>query len=139
MADLSITAANVLASATARTVTGVAGATITAGQPLYIDTADGNALKPAQNTSTKSAFVGIALHAAADGQPITYCSRDEDFTIGATVAVGQVYILSDNAGGIAPISDAGSGDFIVVVGIGKSTTKIKTLADAVLRADAAKA
>lgn len=40
MADLTITAANVTAGALATTVTGTAGATITAGQLVYLDTRD---------------------------------------------------------------------------------------------------
>jgi hypothetical protein len=38
MADISITAASVAASSAASKVTGVAGATITAGQVVYLDT-----------------------------------------------------------------------------------------------------
>jgi hypothetical protein len=41
MADLTITAANVLASGQATKETGVAGATITAGQPVYKEAATG--------------------------------------------------------------------------------------------------
>lgn len=139
MADLSITAANVLKSATAQTATGTAGATITAGQALYIDTSDSNKLKLAQATSTKYAFAGIALHAAASGQPIAYVTQDAELTIGATVAVGVVYGLSDTAGGICPVADNGSGDYATVIGIGVSTTKISVLVSSFLQAKAARA
>jgi hypothetical protein len=138
MADLSITAANVLKSATAQVATGVAGASITAGQTLYVDAGDSNKLKLCMTTSTRYAVAGIALHAAASGQPISYVTRDPEFTIGATVAVGIPYGVSDTAGGIAPMSDNGTGDYATFVGIGISTTKIAVLADSILRAGAAK-
>ena len=139
MANLSITAANVLASAAAQKERGTAGATITAGQPLYKDSSDSDKLKPAQATASKQGFVGIALNGAASGQPVEYVTRDTELTIGATVAVGIVYVLSATAGAICPHADLTTGDYGVVVGIGISTTKISTLADAALRAGAAKA
>lgn len=139
MADLSVTAASVLPGATATIQTGVAGATITAGQPLYKDSSDGNSLKPAQATSTKYQCVGIAIGGAADGQYVSYVTKDDDFTPGATVAVGVAYFVSATAGGLAPIADATTGDYVSVVMVGKSTTKCKVYCDAITRADAAKA
>ena len=139
MADITITAANVVKGATAQTTTGVAGATITAGQTLYVDSADSNKLKLAQATSTKYAVAGIALHGASSGQPITYVTRDAGLTIGGTVAVGVPYGLSDTAGGICPMSDNGTADYASYIGIGISVTKIAMLADSILWAGAAKA
>ena len=139
MADVTITAANVVAGATAQISTGTAGATITAGQALYIDTADSNKLKLAQATAAKFAFAGIALNGAASGQPVSYVTRDAGLTIGGTVAVGIPYGLGDNAGGVAPMSDNGTGDYATFIGIGISVTKIAVLVDPLLRAGAAKA
>ena len=45
MAAISITAANVLKSSTGQVSVGTAGATITAGQSVYIDTSDSNKIK----------------------------------------------------------------------------------------------
>ena len=44
---------------------------------------------------------------------------------GATVAVGQTYVVSATAGGIALESDIGSGVFMSLIGIGISTSQIK--------------
>lgn len=123
MADISVTAANVAKSALAVTRTGRAGATITAGQPVYEDSTDSFDLKPAQaDTAVKAKCVGIALHGASDGQPLTYVVSG-DLTAGATLVVGQVYVVSDAAaGGIAPIADLGTGDFPTILGIAKSTS-----------------
>ncbi len=45
MADLSITAANVLRGSNARVETGIFGATVTAGQVVYRDASDNNKFK----------------------------------------------------------------------------------------------
>lgn len=118
MADLTITAANVVSGANAVTRQGVAGATITAGQPLYQDSADSYALKPARaNAAATDLVVGIALHGAADGQPITYQSEGA-INVGATLVVGTIYVLSAAAaGGIAPSGDLASGNYVTVLGV----------------------
>ncbi len=124
MADISITAANVLASAQATKKTGVAAATITAGQTLYklvagtIGLADANGATPLFNIE------GISLHAALAGQPITYVTADPQFTFGGTVAIGDVVIASATAGGIAPVADKVSGWYVTELGVAISTTKI---------------
>ncbi len=124
MADISITAANVLASAFATKNSGVAASTITAGQTLYrlangtIAPADANGTTPAFN------ILGISLHAALAGQPITYVTSDPQFQFGGTVAIGDVVIASATAGGIAPIADKVSGWYVTELGVAISTTKI---------------
>lgn len=126
MADYSVTASAVLASGTATKVTGVAGATITAGQALYADAGDGNKLKlaDADASAAASTVVGIALHAALSGQPITYATADDDFTHGLTgVSTADIIILSSTAGALCPAADLSSGEFPVVVMVAKSSTK----------------
>lgn len=123
--DLSVTAASVLAGPNARKRTGVAGATITAGQTVYEDTADSSKFKLADNNaSTMTAkCVGIALHGASNGQPLTVVYEDDDFQPGATLVTGTIYVLSSTAGGIAPASDLTSGNFPVVLFVAKSASK----------------
>lgn len=112
MANLSVTAASVLASATALTGAGIAGATITAGQPIYKDTADSNKLKLADaNASAATAVVeGIALNGAATGQPVSFVYQDDVFTPGGTLVVGETYVVSATAGSLCPIADLTTGD-----------------------------
>lgn len=129
MADVSITPANVLKGSNAKTRRGTAGATITAGQALYVDTADSNKLKLADAGAAATAVVaGIALHGAASGQPIEYVTEDDDFTPGFTMSLSgsgddAVYVLSNTAGAIKPVPDLTSGDYPVVLMVAKSTTK----------------
>lgn len=106
MADLTVSASGIAKGTNATFDTGVAGASITAGQPLYKDTANNNVLKPAVNTSSTACVVaGIALHAAATGQPIQYQTSGDLYMTGTTLPVGSVYVLSATAGGMCPVAD----------------------------------
>lgn len=118
MADITITATGVVAETDAIVVDGTAGGTITAGMPLYIDSANNNVLKPADGnvTAAEAAVVGIALHGASSGQPIKYQTRGQ-IKINATLTVGQIYVLSTNAGNIAPVSDLTTGTYTTIIGV----------------------
>jgi len=128
MAAISITAASVLPSSTATIDQGVAGATITQGQALYIDTSDSNKLKlaDANGTAPANTFAGIAVNAASSGQKITYCSKDlGGFTVGGTVAVGDDVWLSGTAGGITKTrADLTTGDTVIHLGVINSSGKL---------------
>jgi hypothetical protein len=125
MADLTITAANVLAGSGSKKVNGTAGATVTAGQVVYLDSAT-DTYKLADNDSGTAAVrspAGIALHASLSGQPLTILTAGS-ITIGATTAIGTVYCLSSTAGGICPSADIATGDYNTILGIGTSVTAI---------------
>ncbi len=126
MANYTVTAASVLASVGATTRTGVAGATITAGQYLYIDTANSNVLKlaDANGTAVERVVAGVALHASLTGQPIKYATLDPAFVPGfTTAAVGDIVILdSATPGDAQPSADATAGDYVTVLGVMTSTT-----------------
>lgn len=123
MADLVITAASVVAGATAALGRGTAGATITAGQALYYDSATAT-YKLADSDSATAAVrtcAGIALHASLSGQPIAFIISGP-ITIGATMTAGVAYYLSKTAGGICPVADIASGGYSTIIGIATSTT-----------------
>lgn len=123
MADLSITAANVVAGSGATVREGTAGATVTAGQVLYLDSS-ANTLKLADCNSATAAVrspIGIALHAASSGQPLAYLTQGL-ITIGATVTGGVAYYLSGTAGGIRPVADNTTGDYPTIIGIATSAS-----------------
>lgn len=124
MANLTITVASVAPGSTAQTANGIAGATITAGAGVYIDTANSNVIKPALATSLlASTLAGIALHGALTGQPITYIAAGT-YTAGATVAVGTTYVVSATSGLLCPVADLASTNYVSHVGIATSTTVI---------------
>lgn len=125
MADLSVTAASVVEGTDAVRRHGIAGATVTAGQPVYKDSTDSNQLKPTINSAAASAVaVGIALHAASDEQPLAYISSG-NLNPGATVVVGEIYCVSVNSGGIAPEADVLSADYMTVLGVGSTSSNIQ--------------
>lgn len=123
MAALIQTAASVVEGAGANKASGTAGGTLTAGMPLYEDTADGNKLKAARaNAATTAIVKGIALNNASSGQPITYQSGGE-INLGATLVVGEVYCLSDLvAGQIVPYIDLGTLDYVIPLGVAKTAS-----------------
>lgn len=122
MADLTITAANVVHDINAVYATGTAGATITAGQALYLDSGT-STLKLADANASQAAAtcVGISLHGASSGQPIKY-QISGDITIGATITVGGIYVVSATAGGIAPVADLTTGMYTTVLLIGRTAS-----------------
>ena len=124
MADITQTAANVRAYAGASTQTVTAGETIEAGDLVYKDSADDNEYKACDTSSTaKAAAEGMALTNAGDGESLIIVTKGE-VNPGGTVAVGEIYTVSDNAGKWAPAADNGTGDFVTVCGIGTTTSKI---------------
>jgi hypothetical protein len=122
MADLTITAANVVPGAGAVILNGIAGATITAGQVVYLDPAD-NRYKLA-DCDNASAIIrdarGIAVNGASTGQPLGVQIGGE-LALGATLTAGEAYYLSPIAGGIAPRADILSGDNTVLIGLARTT------------------
>lgn len=125
MADLSITAGSVVKGTGAVTVQGLAGETITAGMAVYLDSSANLYKKASTSTATTAAVVGIALNGASLNQPIVVQTAGQ-ITIGATVAAGVWYEVSDTGGGIRATSDAGhnTGDFCTLIGGGISATTI---------------
>ena len=123
MADLVITAASVVAGSGASKPSGTAGATITAGQAVYLDSTDGKYKLADCNSATAAVRspAGIALHGALASQPLTILSSGP-VTIGAALTAGVAYYLSGTAGGIRPVADNITGDYPVILGIATSTT-----------------
>lgn len=123
MADLVITASAVVAGAGSKVVPGTAGATITAGQVVYFDSAT-NKYKLADADDAAAAVrtpIGVALNGASDDQPIDVL-KSGDLTLNAVLTAGTAYYLSATPGGIAPLADLGVGDDVVLIGVAKSTT-----------------
>ena len=123
MADLSITAANVVSGSGATITKGVAGTSITAGQALQVN-GSGNLVLAKADTLADATCVGIALNNAASGQPVLYQSAG-NINIGATLSVGTLYVVSGaTAGNIAPISDMSTGNYETVLGYASTTSNL---------------
>jgi hypothetical protein len=128
MADITVTAANVaLGASTTPTQIVQYGEAVTQGQPLYRLAADGKWYRTDANDGVAKAVVGaialtpgatnafglVALPSSVAGQSLV--------NLGATLAVGTVYAVSANVGGIAPIADITSTQFVTVIGIATTT------------------
>ena len=123
MTDISITAANVLAGTNSTHKSGTSGATITAGQVVYLEDSS-NTWKLADNNSATAAVrtaQGIALNGASAGQPL-FVLTGGDITIGGTLTAGVAYYLSDTPGGICPVADVGSGEYSCLLGMATSAS-----------------
>jgi hypothetical protein len=118
MADITITAANVVAGSDASTENGIAGATITAGQVIYLDSSTNKYGLADSDSATAGirAPRGIALNGAAANQPLGVL-RSGTITIGGTLTAGVAYYLSNTPGGICPVADVGAGEYSVLLGL----------------------
>lgn len=127
MADLTVTAANVVAGTDSVFEYGVLGATVTAGQVLYKDTTASDVWKLADNNGATALIrtpVGIALNGGSSGQPVKV-HKSGSYTSGATMTAGLAYYLSDTPGGLCPIADVGAGEYVSFIGVATSTTVLK--------------
>lgn len=125
MVDIAVTAANVAQSTGANIKSGTTGAAVTAGQSLYIDTANSNVLKlaDADDTALTATVCGIAINTAASGQIVNYQSQGT-INPGGTAVVGTIYVASGTAGGIAPSTDLASSDYTTIIGVGTASNAI---------------
>lgn len=124
MADLSITAASVVAGANAVLIHGMtAGETLTAGKTAYMEASTKLIKMADSNSATAEAKTPayFILNGAATGQPVSLL-KEGDLTIGATLTPGSPYFQSETPGGIQPAADLASGEYVTQVGIAKSTT-----------------
>lgn len=123
MADITITAASVVASSNAARDIGTAGETIAAGKAIYLSSTTGKWMLADSNSATVEArkAIAIALNGASLNQPVSIM-KNGDVTIGATLTPGVAYYLSDTQGGICPIADVGAGEYVCLLGLAKSAT-----------------
>jgi len=124
MADLSGTAANGQPGTGAVIKSGTFGATITAGQSVYLDPND-NKFKAfdANLSATAGTLYGVALNGGANGQPANVIVGG-NYNPGATVAVGTIYVGSATAGGICPAADLATGHYTNVLGVATTASNI---------------
>jgi hypothetical protein len=125
VADLSITAANVIPQSNANIIPGTAGATITAGNTVYYDSGSGTyKLALCSAVAASATLIGIAMNGASSGQPVDVMISG-DVAIGATVIEGTGYYLSGNAGMISTTAITTSTFYPSFVGMAINTTTIR--------------
>lgn len=128
MADLAITASLVKKGVGAQVNSSLlAGAVITAGSPVYLDTTAGTVKLTDANVAAASLCDGISLHAAEIGQPISFITSGALFEHGLTgVVAGDVLYASETVGRITKLfSDIASASTVITLGIATSATVAK--------------
>lgn len=128
MADLVIVPASVISQEGSTVESGVAGQTITAGQPVYKSTAagasDGKYMLSDNNGATPETKLvrGLARNGASAGQPLSV-HRAGPIVLGATLVPGARYYLAETPGGIQPEADlVTAGENICLIGLAASAT-----------------
>jgi len=130
MADLVITPSDVLVTPGFETSvrTGNAGEPINAGQSVFLDSADNLIKKSDKTAESTGRIIGVAVNTASvAGQPISYVQENARVTVGSVVSVGETYVIS-TAGGISPVLDLASTEYLGYVGYGFSATEILVMA-----------
>lgn len=123
MADLTVTAANVQPGTGAKMIAGTFGASVTAGQSVYLDATDNKFKLFDANGSGTTVLAGVAMNGGANGQPANVLVAG-NYNPGATVAVGTVYVGSATAGAVCPAADLASGHYTNVLGVATTTSNI---------------
>jgi hypothetical protein len=123
MADLTITAANVVSGSGATVERGSFGEAVTAGQVVYKSSTTNKYMKADSNSVTVEArhALGIALNGGSLDQPAEV-QKSGKITIGAALTAGSDYYLSDTPGGICPRADVGTGEYVCLLGLAESSS-----------------
>lgn len=127
MADLTQTAANVAPRAGCAILLVTAGEAITQGMPVYRSQSDSKYYKADSDASATADVAGIAATpSSADGDRFVIAKNKSgstaDINLGATLTQGETYVVSTNAGAVAPIGDLTTGDYISYLGVASSTS-----------------
>lgn len=125
-ADVTITSVTPSSSAAGINRTHIAGEALSVGNLVYRKASDLKIYKADANSATAEVRVvyGIVVSAAASGAPCVVVTEDPALTLGATLTKGTAYVLSATAGGLAPLADMTTGDYVHVIAIGATTSTI---------------
>jgi hypothetical protein len=101
------------------------GATIAVGNSVYLDTTDNEyKLADCDSTVITAAAKGLAITPGVDGG-LGYIARGGSvILVGTTLVVAESYIVSDTPGGMKPIGDKASGDWVTKIGNAATTTQL---------------
>ena len=126
MADLSITAANVLQTAGTSVSSGVASTAITRGQYIYTLANGTIGLADSNGTTPSNSITGCSLVDVSTGQTCFYVASDTSFTPGFSAVAGDTIWLSDTPGAATKTyADIASGSTVIALGLMTSSTVMK--------------
>lgn len=125
--DVSQTPANVTWVSGNRPIVVKAGATILAGQPVFLNTTTLEHELADADTDAASNFAGISLTGGVDGRDMLIAPPGAVINWGATLTAGTIYVVSTTAGAVAPWADLATGDYVVVLAIGAGTANAEII------------
>ena len=131
MAAISPTAANIRLGTGATSATGTAGETLTAFALVYLKAADGKLWLAINSSEAAANIVGMTLSAASADGLVSYSPSTAGTHINSSSALWTdrlTYIVGDVAGQMMDAADAGSGDYVTVVGVADGTTSLQWVA-----------
>lgn len=128
MATITLTAANVRVGTSGTASVGVAGEAITAGDFLYLKSADGKYWKAVNTSEAEADIVGVALTNASTDGNVAYLNIVDQVTYldhsTAVFTQGKTYVVGDTAGTIMDAGDISTSDYVTVAGVAASTTSL---------------
>lgn len=123
MADLSgITAVRPTSTTITRSVK--AGATCSIGQTVQFDTTDNEQKLADASAQATARTTGIVMTSGVDGGYMIIATGGEVELVGASMTIGDSYVQSATAGGIAPEADLTTNDWVTNIGRAKTATQI---------------
>lgn len=125
MADVVHTPTGALAGANPTIQPVTWGGTVTGGMPVYEHT-DSKHYAALNDTLLHAAVKGYALSAGSIGQRGSIITSGA-LTLSGGMTKGVVYYCSPNGGGIAPVADVASADYVFILGVATSTTNLKII------------
>lgn len=107
------------------------GATVSAGQPVYQDTADGEyKLTDADASLATAKARGIAMTPGVDGGYGIIARSGSIILVGTTMTQGVTYYVGPTAGEIVPDGDVASADYVTQLGTASSATQLRLAIEA---------
>ena len=122
MADISVTAANVIKGSNPVVKTVQAGVAVTAGQVVYQDTSDKKYKLADADAQATAVAAGIALNDAAANQPMEI-QTEGNIDVGGTLVKAEILIVSVTAGNLSrsTATDSITGKYMTSLGICTAT------------------
>lgn len=126
MANLTQTAANVGIQGSCQLASVKVGEAVTQGQPGYYNSSDTQYYQSDANaSSTTAAARGIFLTAQSTVGNSAVFAFEGDVNLGATLTIGETYVVSATKGAICPLSDLTTGDYVTVLGVASAAGTLK--------------
>lgn len=124
MADITVVPVNVKVAGSIVSLVQV-GEAVVQGMVGYLNATTGKyMLTQSDGTAAQAQAKGFFVTpAATDGEAVISIGGTID--LGATLVLGETYVVSQTLGGIAPIADIATGDFVTHLGVAISTSLLK--------------